>query len=296
MIFLYYIFLFIFGLIMGSFLNVVSLRYKPGKFVFSFNVLRGRSKCPNCNKKLSWVELIPIISFLIQRGKCKKCNQKISWQYPIVEFLTGLIFLFVPMFFVDFYNFFNNPVNNWLFFGLILAWILVFIVWLLISIIDIRHYLIPNELNLILGILGIVIIIFKLIISDFILPFHDSFLRHYTLIFSPTQNILINHTLGALLGGLFFLTLVLLSRGKGMGMGDVKLAFVSGLVLGWPEIALGLIIAFILGGIFGGILLLIGSKTLKDKLPFGPFMVTSMILAMLFGYQIVQAYLGFFGI
>src|SRR3989338_4512275 len=87
---LFIISIFILGLIIGSFLNVVILRCGTGK-----SILKGSSRCPNCEKKLSWRELIPVLSFIIQKGRCRTCQSKISWQYPIVELLTGIIFALV---------------------------------------------------------------------------------------------------------------------------------------------------------------------------------------------------------
>ncbi|HMB17613.1 MAG TPA: prepilin peptidase [Candidatus Paceibacterota bacterium] len=292
----YYLLLFIFGLIVGSFLNVVSLRYEPGSSVFSFDVLKGRSRCPHCDKTLRWFELIPLVSFFIQRGRCRGCGHKISWQYPVVEFLSGLIFSVVPFFLVNFYDVFSSPLDKRVFFVLAGLWILVFLVWLLISVIDIRHYLVPNELNITLGVLGVFVVLLKMRVAEFVLPFHNSFLKHYTLMFSPTQTIWVNHLLGAFFGALFFVVLILLSKGKAMGWGDVKLALVSGLVVGWPEIALSLMLAFIFGGILGAVLLITGNKSLKDKLPFAPFMIGSMVLTIFFGYGIIQGYLSLFGI
>ncbi len=97
-------------------------------------------------------------------------------------------------------------------------------------------------------------------------------------------------------GGLFFGFLVFISRGKGMGMGDVKLALSSGVVLGWPDIALATILSFLLGGLVGGILLIFGKKHIKDKLPFAPFFVFAVFLTVFLGHSIVSGYFGLFGI
>ena len=99
-----YILLFIFGLIVGSFLNVVIFRYQPGKKVFDPKLIGGpgnwktRSRCMSCKKQLVWYELLPLVSFLIQKGKCRGCGAKISLQYFLVELLSGLVFVFVPMY------------------------------------------------------------------------------------------------------------------------------------------------------------------------------------------------------
>lgn len=291
----YYLVIFIFGLSIGSFLNVVIWRYKPGKSVFKVKPLKGRSHCPYCKKKLRWFELVPLFSFFIQLGKCRRCGHRLSLQYPIVEFLSGLIFAGVPYFLLNFYG----PVfsiSSGIFGFLTALWILVFLTWLVISAIDLRHYLVPNELNVFLAILGFFIVVIKWRIAGMVVPFRGSFLKHYALIFSPTQEIWVNHLIGALAGALFFVLVIVISRGRAMGWGDVKLALVSGFIVSWPEIALSIIIAFILGGIFGAILLFSRRKTMKDRLPFAPFLAIGLTLTVFFGYQIIQIYLGLFGI
>lgn len=293
---IYYLILFVFGLGIGSFLNVLIFRYEPGRSIFRLKPLKGRSHCPYCKKKLEWFELIPLVSFFVQKGKCRKCGHKLSLQYPIVEFLTGVIFAGVPYYLASFYNIGSISMSWSIFWVMAAIWILVFLVWLLISVIDLRYYLIPNELNILLAVLGVFIVIVKSRIIESIIPFHNSFLKHYTLIFSPTQSIWVNHILGALIGGLFFALIIAVSRGSAMGWGDVKLAFASGLVVSWPEIALSIIIAFILGGIWGVALLLVKKKTMEDRLPFAPFLVFGMAVTIFFGYQIIQGYMGMFGI
>lgn len=88
--------LFVFGLVIGSFLNVVSLRYDGGRFIFDPRVIGGRSHCPHCKKTLRWFELVPLASFLAQGGRCRSCKAKLSIQYPIVELLYGATFVLVP--------------------------------------------------------------------------------------------------------------------------------------------------------------------------------------------------------
>jgi len=97
-----YLFLFIFGLAIGSFLNVVSLRFQPGQRLLDLRIINGRSHCPHCQKTLRWYELIPLLSFIVQFGKCRHCKKKLSLQYPLVEFLSGLIFVSVPLLLTNF--------------------------------------------------------------------------------------------------------------------------------------------------------------------------------------------------
>lgn len=289
--------LFIFGLAVGSFLNVVIFRYKPDVQVFSFNTLRGRSKCPDCDKTLKWYELIPLVSFFIQGGKCRKCNSKISWQYPVVEFLTGLVFSGVPWFLYNFYSIYDlsSSLDTSLFYILSVFWVAVFCILILITWIDRYNYIIPNELNAVLGLLGVGIIFLKDAFSSIALPFTESFLGHYQIIMSPTRDIFINHLMGAFIGAGFFVLLILISKGRAMGWGDVKFAFAGGLVFGWPDIGLALIISFVIGGIFGALYIVLGEKKMGDKLPFAPFLTIGMVLTFIFGVQIVENYLGFIG-
>jgi len=127
MSYLYYFILFLFGLSVGSFLNVVALRYQPSRKVFDPRGLSGRSSCPYCGGKLEWFELIPLLSFFIQKRKCRKCGHQLSFQYPIVELLSGIIFVAVPFYLHRFYGVFNlfsfDP-SLLIFFPLILLFVL----------------------------------------------------------------------------------------------------------------------------------------------------------------------------
>src|SRR3989338_8259411 len=123
--------IFLFGLAVGSFLNSIVFRYNTGE-----RVTKGRSRCFNCGKELSWAELIPVLSFLIQRGKCKNCSSKISWQYPAGEFLTGILFL---AFFIEWQKkFFDRP-------ALLVFWFLIAAFLILITLYDVKHKIIPDS-------------------------------------------------------------------------------------------------------------------------------------------------------
>lgn len=286
----YYLILFLFGLGIGSFLNVVSLRFRPEKAVFDFQRLGGRSFCPHCEKILRWFELVPLASFLIQRGRCRSCGRRLSWQYPLVELLSGLIFVAVPFFFHVPHSMFQ--VSSFLFW---LIWILIFLVLLLISLIDFRHLLIPNELSWILTALGLVLTAFEA--GNGSSAFYEqSFLRHYALIFGWFQNIWFSHLLAALTAALIFGLIFYAGQGRAMGAGDIKLGFALGLILGWPDIMLALILAFFLGGAAGVFLLLTRRKGRQSLIPFAPFLSAGVALTVFLGFFLVNGYFRLFGI
>jgi prepilin signal peptidase PulO-like enzyme (type II secretory pathway) len=257
-----YVFVFIFGTIVGSFLNVVILRLKKNE-----SILKNRSHCPLCKKNLCWYELIPIISFLIQLGKCRKCHKKISWQYPLVEFFTGLLFLLAIIYQAPFYGI--SSVIFFVFLSLVSCLLLVIFVY------DLKYYLVPN------------IIIFPAIILTFVF---DLYLWWNVGLFS----VFMSSILAAVIAGGFFLILVLISKEKWMGMGDVFIGILIGLILGFPQVLVALFLAFWIGAIFSIFLLLLKKKNLKSKIPFGPFLVLATIISIFWGGPLLNLYLGLF--
>lgn len=298
--YLFFTLLFLFGIAVGSLLNVLIIRYKPGGRFFDLKNLGGRSHCPACGRTLSASELVPVVSFFALGGKCKTCRAPISWQYPVVEFLSGAIFAGVPFFLNAFFRVstpqfisFSSP--RW-YYGLVLAWVMVFVSWLVLWVIDQRHLVIPNGLTLFLFILGTIITGIIAAHSYELFPFRASFLENYALVFSPFQNPIANHLLGSVAAGSFFLLIFLISGGRGIGMGDAKLAFAAGMVIGWPDIALALILSFIIGGAWGAFLLFAKKKTMRDQLAFGPLLALGFLLTFFFGHAIVAGYFGMFGL
>ena len=243
-----YLVIFLFGLVVGSFLNSIIYRLSTGEsFLFK------RSFCPHCKHKLGWQDLIPIFSFLILKGKCRYCHQKISLQYPLVELATGLLF-------VSFFIF------HFSFFIFIIACFLI-----IIFVYDLKYYLIPDK------------IIYPAIAITFL----------YQLFRISDFKLLTNPFFSALLASLFFLTIVLVSRGKWMGVGDIKLAFFIGLFLGFPNILVALFLAFFLGAIIGVGLIVSHKKSLRSEVPFGPFLVVGTFVALFWGQNIIHWYLNF---
>ncbi len=259
----YSIIVFIFGTIVGSFLDCVIDRLAPHQYNGG-GLLKGRSYCPLCKHTLSWQDLVPVLSFLFLKGKCRYCHQKISWQYPLVELATGVLFLLI------FYHMtYNIPYTIY---ELIISFFLI-----IIFVYDLKHYIIPDS------------VIYPAIIVSGIWYFVSGiFLNLYT------KCEILNTIYSAFGAAAFFLAIVLISRGKWMGVGDIKLAFLMGLVLGWPNILVALFSAFFIGAIIGIGLITAGKKHLKSEVPFGPFLVTGTFLAMLWGGEIVNWYLTFF--
>lgn len=252
-----YIIAFIFGAIIGSFLNVVIFRLKIKKNGQAKLDLGGRSCCPECKKELSAYELIPIISYIILQGRCSGCQKKISWQYPLVELIAGLL-TFLPLYFLGFDN--------------VYAYLVIPIFYLFITIFfyDLKNFIIPDVLLLPLFFLVIIFDIIKLIRHD-ILP--------------------LNLLYGVLIGGGFFLILVYLSREKWMGWGDVKLGFLLGLLLAYPHIIVLHVLAFVIGALVSLILIGFRGQKLKSEIPFAPFLVFSAMVALFWGQEIINWYL-----
>lgn len=265
--FLIYFFVFSFGLIIGSFLNCVIYRFSKKE-----SFLLERSYCPHCKHTLSWQDLFPIFSFLFLRAQCRYCKKPISWQYPVVEFFTGILFLLVVWKNIDFLIFKS------LSFGFLNILFLFFIssILVIIFVYDLKHFIIPDR-----------VIFPAIFISAAWYLISRVFFSSY--IKFSTANIIYS-SFGA---SLFFLAIVLLSKGKGMGMGDVKLAFLMGLLLGFPNILVALFLSFLLGAVVGIALIVAKKRNFKSEVPFAPFLVTGTFLALFFGEKIVDIYLNF---
>lgn len=282
------LFRFLIGLALGSFLNVIALRYRPDQFLFARGTWTGRSMCPFCHRQLRWFELIPLLSFVFQSGKCRRCEAVLSWQYPLVELISGLIFAFAPLAVAG--NFpFIAAMYPYVFVG---TWVVALYALFLVALIDARLKIIPDELNVAVAILGLVIVAFIAFLSE---PVGASFLGSLSGLFGLWSNAWLEHLVSALSLSLFFFALFFFSGGRGMGMGDVKLGFALGLLFGLPDVALVVILAFIIGAIVGIVMLATGRKGRKSALPFGPFLAGGALLVVFFGEAIMSAYLGLIG-
>lgn len=254
--------LFIIGLFIGSFLNVLADRLSMGK------TMGGRSMCDVCKHVLSWNDLIPIVSFVILGGKCRYCKASFSIQYPLVEFFTGVIFVMTWYFSL---HSVLIPSDLYLLHSIHLGFAAVLIVMLLA---DLRYQIIPDEMQIALLILGVLkILSISIVISGASL-----------LMVSQTMGMHILYGLAVMVP---LLLLFVMTRGRGMGFGDVKLAFVMGLILGLLPGFLALYIGFVIGGVVGGILLLTKKGKRKTKIAFGPFLILGLYIMIFFEAEVI---------
>jgi len=263
---LIYSFIFVLGLIVGSFLNCVIYRLEEEK-----SFLKGRSFCPACKKELAWFDLIPVLSFIFLRGRCRYCKARISWQYPLVELANGVIFLslyvwLLPLSGSSLINFFNL-----FYYWVVSAFLVVIFVY------DLKHYVVPN-ITIYLAI--IISLLWRLV---------------GWLAFDPSAWLEFLKVIGiALVPAILFLLIVLLSRGRWMGEGDISIVFLMGLILGWPGILVALAIAFYSGAIIGLGLMAIGRKKLKSAVPFAPFLIAGIFLSLFWQSQLIDWYQALF--
>lgn len=242
----YLIYFSILGVIVGSFYNVVGLRIPENNFFES-----QRSYCPNCRHTLSWYELIPVFSFLMQQGKCRHCKQPISPLYPFIEMVTGILFA------LCFYYYGLQP-------ELLTA--LVFVSLLVIILVtDLTYMLIPDRILLFFLPLFILLRIF--------IPLDPWW--------SPL--------LGAVIGSGLLALIIIVSRG-GMGGGDMKLFGVLGIILGWKSVLLAFFLSTLYGAVISGILLLFHLIERKKPVPFGPYIVLGALTAYFFGDYLIDWY------
>ena len=288
------LFVFILGLFIGSFLNVVIFRLHSGE-----SIVFGRSHCPVCKKELSWYELIPLVSFLMQGGKCRNCKTRLSLQYPIVELATGLLFS-LSLIVLPFVAYIQYPIAlAWQYFlhngiiflpGAQLAAMMLplFLLWsisaisLVIFVYDIRYFLIPD--GCILAGVGLVLFF------EAAGLWHVPTLLQLLGIVLPPHAYLFDVLATAAACALPFFAIVFFSSGEWMGLGDVKLAFLMGTVLGMHALP-AMFLGVVTGAIIGVALMLFGRAGMKTLMPFGPFLIFGMLLMLFFG----QAILGYLG-
>lgn len=267
------LFVFILGLFIGSFLNVVIFRVHSGE-----SIVFGRSHCMLCKKELFWYELIPVLSFLLQRGKCRHCGSPLSKQYPLVEFATGALF-YLAFISLQTISYFSSPLYP---IPYILYPIFIWAVCsisIVIFVYDLRYFLIPD--------------VYLLWGSALVLAAEILGIWHAPAIALPlgsaTGMYILSLLATACLSALPFFAIVFFSKGAWMGFGDVKLTFFMGLVLGLHSF-LAIFVGVLSGAIMGIGLMAVGRAGMKTLLPFGPFLIFGM-LAVLFWGPMILAYL-----
>jgi leader peptidase (prepilin peptidase) / N-methyltransferase len=246
------IIIFAFGLCFGSFLNVIVYRLP-----LKISIINPPSSCPSCKTRLGMLELIPLFGYFLLRGRCRHCGIRISARYPVVEILTGFLFIAV------FYRF---GLTIQAFFYLTLLYLLI-----AVTLIDLEHRIVPNTLVAVGLIIG-----FLFYLPTVLLFFTDL----------PNQ-LIINRSLidalgGLALGGGLMLLIILVSRG-GMGAGDMKLMAMIGLYVGLRGVAVVMLAAFIFGALVGIFMMIIGRATRKDALPFAPYLALATLVDVFWG-------------
>lgn len=249
----FFIFAFLFGAVVGSFLNVCIYRLPAGK-----SIVFPPSACPACATPIRWYDNIPIVGWLVLGGKCRACRAPISRQYPLVELLNGLLTLalFAKL----------GPTAT---FAVLWVFCCALVV---ITFIDLEHQIIPDVISLPGIVLGF--------ISSFFLPWHS------------WSNSLIGIVAGGGFLLLIAYGYELLTKKEGMGGGDIKLLAMMGAFLGWRAVPFIIFAASLLGSVVGVTLMLVQKKDGKLAIPFGPFLAFGAVLFIFYGKQLINWYLG----
>jgi prepilin signal peptidase PulO-like enzyme (type II secretory pathway) len=279
----------LFGLVFGSFINALvwrvykldDLKVKKNKKSkqasrklesekIAHSIIKGRSMCVHCKHQLSAKDLVPVISWVSLRGRCRYCKKAISWQYPLVELLTAAIFA------ISFlaWPLSLNTLPQYLVFA---TWLPVVVVAVALAVYDTRWMLLPTRLVYILGSFGFIFVVAaSLVYSDI--------------------SVALSALIGAAGFGGFFYGLYVVSGGKWIGGGDVRLGFALGLILGWQKSILALTAAAYGGTLFIVVLIVVKKYHRKMKIPFGPFLLSATIATMLWGQAAIDWYLRLSGL
>ena len=286
---------FLIGAILGSLAKALADRSLKNRSFL------GRSNCEKCKRTLSVTDLIPIFSYLFQGGKCRYCKKAIGLEYLLVEIVMGMLIAF--LFYQSNFQFSTNFQSTQFLFELIFNIFFVTILAILF-LTDLKEMFIPDRIVIPGIIIATVLLALNTLykigflynylsldpIGKFLLPPHsDYFYRHA---FAASQPFL-----GAGAAGLgiaaFFAFLVFITKGRGMGGGDIKLGMFMGLGLGFPGAVIAVILAFISGAIVALIAVAAGKKGLKSQIPFGPFLILGSLVVLFCGQQILTWYLHF---
>ncbi len=221
------------------------------------SLLAPRSQCPKCGQQLKWFENIPLISFIFLKGKCSGCKQRISIQYPLVELWLGLVGIFL----LYFYNFDLFLIARDFFIIFILTFVFIY---------DFKYMEVLDSFTLLPAV------------------------ALYLLMLLTTPAWWLNLLMGAIIGGGFFLLQFVLSKGKWVGGGDIRIGVLLGVILGFKLLILALWIAYVLGAIVSVILVLKKKKQMQSPVPFGVFLTLATVVVMFWGGGILEWYFGLF--
>ena len=254
------------GASVGSFLNVLISRSIAGK-----DWVKGRSVCDHCGRNLSWFDTIPVFAYLFYRGRSRCCHKPLSIQHPVVEILTGMLFVWWLAVGSLFFRLVTHPLSTlqplfWLLIGLVLVGIFIT---------DLFYYVIPTYF-VAAGITLVMIYRITLGVAG-VYQWHDLWLS-------------IASAIGA---WAFFWFLRYITKERGMGDGDVILAFFLGLLLGWPKTPIGLLLSFVIGAAVSLLLVVGRRKKMHSTVPFGPFMIVGTVIALTFGDTLWHMITGF---
>lgn len=264
-----------FGLCLGSFVNALVWRLheqessaKKAKDP-ALSIMSGRSMCPLCHHVLSWHDLVPLFSWLSLRGKCKYCQKPISAQYPLVEALTAVLFVVSYIY----WPYELGSISEVVRFAL---WLLLVVGFVAMAVYDLKWMILPNKLVYIFTTLGVVLVLLT-----------AGSTGGWSLVSGALQGLIA-------VGGLFYV-LFQVSNGRWIGGGDVKLGFILGLLAG--GFMKGLLVVFVassIGTVIAIPLLIMHKKSLTQKLPFGPFLLTATFIVYLLGQRIIDWYQALF--
>jgi leader peptidase (prepilin peptidase)/N-methyltransferase len=261
------------GLLIGSFVNVVVYRVPAG-----MSIVAPPSACPNCGRHIRGFDNIPVLSWLLLRGRCRDCREPISWRYPAVELGTAILFLAVAWRFLP-AALSGGASTLAISAPMLIAFAYLAVISLALALIDIDVHRLPNTIVLPAFIVAAVLISLEAVLTD-------------------NYGSLLRAGVGMVALFVLYFLLAFIYPG-GMGFGDVKLAAVLGIYLGWlgwGELVVGAFSAFLLGGIFAIVLMIFRRAGRKTAIPFGPWMLLGAWIAILFGNSIATGYLALFGL
>lgn len=255
--------LFAVGTAVGSFINVVVQRSLADE-----QWLTGRSKCDHCQQILGWLDSVPLLSYLGLQGKSRCCGKQLSISHPVVELLTGTLFVWWYWGGAIFFQLTQTPFQTLQ----PLFWLVVGVLLVMVLVADLLYFIIPDS-------------------AVFVLTFMAMLYRIALTVVGVMQwTDFINTLIGTLGAFLFFLLLWTLTRGQGMGFGDVKFTIPMGLLLGWPNIMISIFLAFISGAMIGILLMIVGKAKFGKPIPFGPFLIFGLVASLLWGDQLANWY------